>query len=487
MSSSLRGSKAVLTEVIVYALGGAAQRAAFLLLVPILGHILQADDYGRWTIFIALVPMLASIMDFGFSKAIGRFYFDYDHDRAQLAAFVRRAVWLRALTYAILITPVTLALYYSWTGLTGGKLAPDLFILPLLIACMSETILLAVTAFSRARHIAIVFGALRLGQGLLTVAFPFLLAKQFGLQGAALGLSAANLIASVGAIVWIFSWVARQPPLDLELPRFAGAGPMIRYSAPVVVHDLSWWIRNSSTLVVLSHFVTAALVGAYSVGFAALSLVAMLSWSLDFATAPYYYRWRKHVPDWKLNVKYMLNLINGLIFAACAPAILLFSDMRAIFFGTKFAEADAVAPLLLIAGMLQPIYFMAVKPYFYLKRTAMLSQITFITSASLILLSIVAIWQFGFIAAAWVTILSYASVAIIGYWLSLRLEQPPFSLNAALRPTLACGAIAALTLSIDVPLWGNLGLSALLVAATFRWSILPSLKLLQKRDAFKTS
>lgn len=485
MNATSRGPGAVLTEVIVYALGGAAQRAALLALVPILGHILDADDYGRWTIFLALLPMLSSIIDFGFSKAIGRFYFDFDDSPAQLAAFLKRMIWLRILGFVALTLPILCALNFAWPILTGGELAPGMFIVPLLIACASESILLAITAFSRARHLSSVFGILRLGQGLLTVALPFAFAREGGLQGAVIGLAAANIIIATGGLAWIFFWIARQPTLDVEPSRYSGAGSIIRYSAPVVVHDLSWWIRNSSTLIVLSHFVVASLVGAYSIGFAALSLVAMLCWSLDFATAPYYYRWRKQDKDWRENSRDILLLMNGLVFVVCAIGILLFADARSFVFGTKFVEADTVGPLLLVAGMFQPLYFMTVKPYFYLKRTALLSRITFTTSAVLVVGSIATIWHYGYVAAAAMTILSYASVAAVGYWLSLRIEPAPFDFAEALIPSLACATMAALVLLFDLSLGPKLCLCLLVVVGAARFAILRPLKTLQRRNAFR--
>lgn len=485
MNRATTRSDALLLEVVIYALGGAAQRAAFLLLVPVLGWLLSAADYGRWTIFIALVPMLTAILDFGFSKAVGRFYFDNDESPASLAAFLARALWLRFAMFAILILPIVLGLWLTWPILTGGSLPPNKFLALLAIACLSEAVILGVTAFSRARHITLVFGIVRLGQGALTAALSFALARTDGLIGAAIGLTIANVAAAAVALGWALVWISRKPRLEAPPSRFADAARMTRYGAPVVVHDLSWWIRNSSSLVILSHFVTAALVGAYSIAFAALSLVAMLSWSLDFATAPYYYRWRKREIDWHANARDILSVMNGLIFVVVSVGILLFADIRSGFFGTKFSEADQVAPLLLIAGMFQPLYFMTVKPYFYLKRTAFLSSITFTTSAIAVTGTIFAVQQFGYLAAAAMTVVSYGGIVIIGYWLSLRLEPSPFKLYRGLAPVLICSGLAAVIYAVDTPLTARIAIAALLVVVAFQ-QILKSLRALQARHAFQT-
>jgi O-antigen/teichoic acid export membrane protein len=477
---------AVLTEFLVYAIGGAAQRVALLVLVPLLGALFSAADFGRWTIFIALAPMLTAIVDFGFSKAIGRFYFDYDDDRATLAAFLRRAIWLRFTSFTVLGLPVILALYSGWPILTGGMLPSGSFVAPLVVACACETVTLAVTAFTRARHISSVFGLLRLGQATLTVVLPYVFAKSGGLQGAVMGLAVANIITALAAIVWVSAWIRRQPTLENSPARFSDAGMMISYSAPVVVHDLSWWVRNSSTLLILSHFAVASLVGAYSIGFAALSVVAMLSWSLDFATAPYYYLWRKKDLMWRKNARDILTLMNGLVFIACSVGILLFAHVREGLFGTKFSEADLIGPLLLVAGMLQPLYFMTVKPYFFLKRTALLSRITFSTSVTVVIVTIVAVWQFGYLAAAVMTIVSFCAVALIAYRLSLRLEPSPFDLGTALIPTGLCATLAGLTLTLDLPIVAALALSAACVALSARLWIFRPLRALQACNAFQT-
>jgi O-antigen/teichoic acid export membrane protein len=243
-------------------------------------------------------------------------------------------------------------------------------------------------------------------------------------------------------------------------------------------------MRNSSTITVLSHFVTATIVGAYSIGFAALSLVAMLSWSLDFAIAPYYYRWRKGEIDWHSNVRDTLSVMNGLVFIVASVGILLYADIRSAFFGTKFSDADQVAPLLLIAGMLQPLYFMTVKPYFYLKRTAILSSITFTTSAIAVIGTVLAVRQFGYLAAAAMTVVSYGGVVVISYWFSLRLEPSPFKLYRRLAPALICGGLTAAVYAFDLPLTARIVIAALLVMVAFQ-QVVKAFRALQIRHAFQ--
>ncbi|BCI51715.1 hypothetical protein NIIDNTM18_09930 [Mycolicibacterium litorale] len=436
-------------------------------------------------IFIALLPMLTAIIDFGFSKAVGRFYFDNDESAASLAAFLARAIWLRLAMFAVLILPVLLGLWMAWPLLTGGSLPPSNFLALLTIACLSEAVILGVTAFSRARHVTLLFGIVRLGQGVLTVGLSFALAGTHDLIGAAIGLTAANVTAAAVAFGWCLVWISRQPRLNAPPSRFADARRMTRYGAPVVVHDLSWWIRNSSTLIILSHFVNAALVGAYSIAFAALSLISMLSWSLDFAVAPYYYRWRKREVDWRANTRDILGVTNAIIFILASTGILLFADVRSAFFGSKFEQADQVAPLLLIAGMLQPLYFMTVKPYFYLKRTALLSSITFTTSAIAVTGTIVAVHQWGFLAAAAMTIISINAIVVVGYWLSLRLEPAPFKLYRALAPAVLCCGLAVVNHLYDIPLIARTAIAAALVTVALL-QIVRTLRTLQSRNAFQT-
>ncbi len=486
MNRASRKPYAFVLEVVVYGLGGAAQRAALLLLVPVLGWLLSAADYGRWTIFIALLPMLTAILDFGFSKAVGRFYFDNDESTASLAVFLFRAIWLRIAMFAILTPPVLLGLWLTWPILTGRNLPPENFLALLTIASISEAVILGVTAFTRARHISLVFGIVRLGQGTLTFALSFALGRSYGLIGAAIGLTVANLAAAAAAFSWALIWISRQKLPKKRPSRFTDARGMVRYGAPAVVHDVSWWIRNSSTIIILSHFVGAALVGAYSIGFAALSLVAMLSWSLDVAMAPYYYRWRNRGLGWRANARDILSVMNGLVFVVASLGILLFADIRFAFFGSKFSEADQVAPLLLVAGMLQPLYFMTVKPYFYLKRTALLSCITFPTSAVAVVGTILAVQQFGYLAAAAMTVASIGTIVIVSYWLSLRLEPPPFSLYRRLGPTLLCSGMATVVYAFETPLIARIATATVLTVVVFRQQILRPFRALQARHAFRT-
>lgn len=478
-------SSVIFSEVLVYASGGAAQRAGLLLLVPMLGWVLSEADFGRWTIFVALLPMATAILDSGYSKAVGRFYFDYDETSEVLAAFLGRAIWLRLAMFAVLIPAVLTGLWLSWPMLTGGKLPAGCYVAYLTVACTSEAVILGVTAFSRARHITAIFGIIRVGQGVLTVLLCFALGRVYGLDGAVLGLVLANLIVATIALGWVIFWLSRQPRLEAAPKRFSGAAKMVRYGAPLVVHDLSWWVRNSSTLIILSHFADPEMVGAYSIGFVGLSFVAMLTWSIDFALAPYYYRWRSRDLQWQLNTEDSLSVVSGIILIVAITGILFFENTRFVVFGDKFSEADDIAPILLTAAVFQPLYFMIVKPYFFLRKTFLLSCITFTMSSIVVAGTVLAAYVFGHIGAASMTLVSFGGIVIVGYLFSTGLEEPPFKLSEGLRPALVCSALALLTYTFEIPVVLRIAAAALVAGLTFKFQILKPLRALQERQAFE--
>ena len=76
----------------IYGLGGLVSRILAVFLLPLYTHYLSTSDYGQIETLIALVTVLAIVLQFGISSAFFRFYFDADDDAGRRLV-LRTSFW----------------------------------------------------------------------------------------------------------------------------------------------------------------------------------------------------------------------------------------------------------------------------------------------------------------------------------------------------------------------------------------------------------
>ena len=109
----------------IYGLGGLVSRILAVFLLPLYTHYLSTSDYGQIETLIALVTVLAIVLQFGISSAFFRFYFDAEDDAGRRLV-LRTSLWFTmAMATLGLVVVVSLATPISqW--LFGGPGAANL-------------------------------------------------------------------------------------------------------------------------------------------------------------------------------------------------------------------------------------------------------------------------------------------------------------------------------------------------------------------------
>ena len=92
---------------VIYGLGGLVSRILAVLLLPLYTHYLSTSDYGKIETLVALVTVLAILLQFGISSAFFRYYFDAEDDTGRRLV-LRTSFWF-TMTMATLGLVVLLA------------------------------------------------------------------------------------------------------------------------------------------------------------------------------------------------------------------------------------------------------------------------------------------------------------------------------------------------------------------------------------------
>ncbi len=194
---------------------------------------------------------------------------------------------------------------------------------------------------------------------------------------------------------------------------------MIRFSLPMVLNNVSWWIINSSDKVMIERYMTAGDSGIYSVAAKMPSLIAAVTnifnqaWVIS-SVSEY---------DSTRDTKFFSNTFkcfNAVIIIFAAGIISIIKPFMQIYVGVDFVSCWRYVPLLLLGSIFQSYatFFGAI--YTSAKKNVSVMMTTFLAAGINILLNIVLIKAIGIHGAVIATAIAYLLVFIFRMFDSLR-------------------------------------------------------------------
>lgn len=236
----------------------------------------------------------------------------------------------------------------------------------------------------------------------------FLLVLKIGLEGYFLAFIISFAIADVFLLFAASLWKYYKPPqkIDLSLSK-----KMIRYSAPLVMNQASWWISNYA-----ARYILILLVGYSAAGIFAVSYkIALILWvfGVIFSTA-----WRiSAVEDFgssetKKFYKNIFDLYTTFCFCLAAVLILLSKFIGSILYAKDFFIAWQFSPFLIMGASSYKLAEFMMSIYTSSKKTmniifASMSGAVVCTAASFVLINL-----YGIQGASIATLLGHLTILV---------------------------------------------------------------------------
>ena len=179
----------------------------------------------------------------------------------------------------------------------------------------------------------------------------------------------------------------------------------ITYSAPLILHLLSLNILGSSDRIMITKMRGSEETALYSVAYSCALIVSVLMDSVNQAMSPWLYdnmKTEKYIRIKRINKLYIVSfcyIVIGIFLVA--PEILL------IMGGKSYLDAIYVIPPVIAGCCARFLYTNYVNIELYLKKSVLVSIGTVLAALTNIVLNIIFIPRFGYIAAAYTTFFSY--------------------------------------------------------------------------------
>lgn len=225
------------------------------------------------------------------------------------------------------------------------------------------------------------------------------------LFGRAIGQFGAFII--IGGFLWNFI-LLRGRSFKWKYCKYA-----LTISVPLIVHNLSGMLLSNSDRIIIKELCGEEQVALYSLAYTVAMVTSIVLSSLNQAWNPWLFD--SLYLNCSEKVRKYSSLYTYLFLAAMIGIMMIVPEIVLIMGGKNYYEARFVMAPVIAGVMFQFVYTMYVNIELYLKRTIEISVGTMIAAIINIALNYLLIPVYGYIAAAYTTLIGYAVLAVIHF------------------------------------------------------------------------
>lgn len=408
-----------LRAVSVYVAGDILVRSGAFLLLPLYAAYFTPHEYGIFAVATSIAGLAGVVFAFGLNGAVLRFHYKLDQEERPR---FHGTVWL-----ALLMGPTLLVagveLLRGWPLVRFlGQVPYEPYLRPALWTALASAALLSLPLeVFRATERPLVyvgFGSAQFVFGaVLTVVFVVFLG--WGAVGALWARLIATLSIGVVGIAVVRGYL--RPQFHWSYLKQA-----LLYGLPFLPHFLSHWILTASDRLILERYLALSEVGLYSLGYQMGSVMMLFAAAGNNGIFPFFGRLDIKDPR---DVATLMRVVTYYVaaLAAVGVGIALFADEVVLVFAPQYMAAARVIPWVVLGYLFVALYFPPMNTItLVVGQTKWIPVFTVTAAATNIALNFILIPQFGILAAAITTAVSYAFLFVLVFGYAQRLCPLPY-------------------------------------------------------------
>lgn len=410
-----------------YLIGTLFNKGIAFITVPIFTRILSTEDYGIVTTYNSWVAIASMVTSLALYAAIRTGFVDYESKVNDV---------LSALTNFILLYGSCMTLFV----LIGVYILPFSVDIALVAFCMVQSV-----AYGIVENLSMYFmmkyrykirTVILVLPNLLSTIIAVLLIN-FVLQeklyfGRIVPNASINLLFGIYALIYIFKHSRIR--FSKEYLEYG-----LKISIPLVLHGISLNILSQSDRAMITMLRDASETGIYGLIYNFSMIATVFTTALDGIWVPYFTEKMK-VGDYdglnsfsKKYIKLMALIILGVI--------LLAPEIVKLMAPVVYWEGIRIIPPIVLSNYIIFLYTLYVNIEYYHKKTFFIMINTSIAALSNIILNLIFIKLFGYVGAAYTTILSYLISLGLHYAYARKLNNKLFTGKTVILPSLCLAAI----------------------------------------------
>lgn len=375
-----------------------AQKAASMLTIPIITRMLTTDEYGTYSVFISYSNILIVL---GTLTLYGNGYFvgmkRYNEEKSRYTS-----------SMAGLMFTITMFLYVIFLLFQKQIifiLHQRFFVITLMFAwviCNGAMNLWFVENRYEFKYRLIVICTLftAFATPILKIVF-ILLFETTGMDkalGAIIGYVLPIVI--IGIIAWYMMFVKGRTIYVKEYWKFA-----LFFNIPLIPYYLSQTILNQADRFMIERLDSAGAAGIYSVAYSLAMMVSVINGAVNNTLIPWQFQEMKKGENRKVAA--VVNLVMVIVAAVHLLLIFVAPEAMKIFAAKEYYEAIYVVPPVTIGILVMWLTQIFINIEFFYEKNKWIAISSVLSAIINIILNVVAIPQFGYLAAGYTTLICY--------------------------------------------------------------------------------
>ncbi|MBR3201002.1 MAG: oligosaccharide flippase family protein [Mogibacterium sp.] len=387
------------------------------LTLPIFARILTKADYGQYSIFATYETMLFVIIGFAIHSSYKNAYYKFQHegssDRSEYNSYVTSTFIL-----ILLSTCVWFVLSVVFSKPLSRLLGLDTKCLPLLVLFSAASAI--ITCFNTDVGIRYEYGKFlavsffnAISSIILSIVLIFTVFNDERYMGRIVGCTAPYVF--VAAFLFL-SYFSKARPQKSTKPIKWG----LRYSLPIIPHGLSQIVLNQFDRIMIMHMINSAVAGVYSFAYNVYMIITVTATSIDNVWSPWFFE-RRNEDNFKA-IKRVSSYYMLLLLAMCVLVALASPELILILGGAKYKEAVYCVIPIVTSGFFAFSYNIPAAVEYYNEKTGGIALATAFAAVINIVLNYFFILKYGYVAAAYTTLVTYILYYTVHMILAYRIE-----------------------------------------------------------------
>ena len=434
--------KNLFNQTIVYGFSSVVARILNFFLVPLYTVLFMPSEYAILAEMYAYAALIMVLGSFGMETAFFRFY-----TTTKNPSSVFSTAFSFVLSNAILFLFLGSVFQQEIANFLGHSNHPEYVLYFVLIIGFD---LFSIIPFSilRQQNKALKFAVIKTVNILINISLnlfflllcPYLL-KQ-GWESELIGffytppvsvlyVFISNLIASLLTVIILFS-DRTIIIINLIRPNYTLLKKMLNYSWPILIAGIAFIINETADKILIKHLLPKGIamreLGIYSACYKLTIFMTLFVQAYRFAAEPFFFN-QFSKPNAKKVYSLMLQVFTLLSLFIFLFVVLYLDFIKLIIPNTLYHEGLKIVPIVLLANIFLGIYYNLSVWYKVTNKTYYAAVISTIGALLTIILNIVLIPKYGYMGAAWTTLICYATMTLVSFYLG----QHNFKINYSLR------------------------------------------------------
>lgn len=456
----------LMMNTVLFALGTFGSKLLVFLLMPFYTRVLTTSDYGTVDLIVQLSNLLSPVISVGITNGIIRFGLDQSTDKREVFT---TGVATFAVGFGIFLL---LAPLLEQTPLFGEN---SLYIYAYVLMSTLRALCSQFVRSLKKVRLYTIDGVLSTVTVIL-FNLVFLLGMEMGIHGYLL----ATILSDFCSCLFLFWACDLHRYLRFRFLRRDTAGPMLRYSIPMIPNTIFWWITNVSDRYMVAWMIDESANGLYAASYKIPTIVTLVSgifmdaWQISAVSEDAKSREKFFSRVFASYQAVVFLVMSGLIL--CAKLIMYFMV------APSYYQAWEYVPFLVLATGFSCLVTFLGSIYMVQKNSPMALLTTIVGAALNVVANFFLIPAYGPGGAAFATFLSYLVVFVLRAvttrrFLKIHWDLPRFFTN--------CGIVLAqcMILLWEPVFWipAEIGLFLLMMGYNLRPLLQGFLKLLERR------